>query len=203
MTCKTSFFSFSVLPIVLVAAGSFYMIQDGGKKEHGAPPAAPAGAPDFPKPGPEHEMLAKRAGAWDFTAKMTMDPSQPPTAFKGSETVKMMGPFWIVADLDAAFEGMPFQGHGMTGYSPVKKKFITIWTDSAGPDSEIFEGTYDAEKKTLTMFGETPDPMAGNAIVKHKSVLGFKDDNSYTYTMYKIEGGKDVKVLEMEYKRRK
>src|SRR5215510_4460053 len=64
--------------------------------------AAPAArAQDFPKPGPEHELLKKWVGTWDTTMKMQGAES------KGVATYKMeLGGLWLASTYEGEFGGM-------------------------------------------------------------------------------------------------
>src|SRR5262245_31986969 len=52
-----------------------------------------AGAQEFPKPGPEHEILKKLVGEWDTTVRFGKDES------KGTATYKLeCGGLWLVSN---------------------------------------------------------------------------------------------------------
>ena len=84
----------------------------------------------MPTPGPEHEMLKKDVGTWDATVEMFMAPGAPPAVSKGTETVTMLGGFWQVGEFKSEMIGQPFEGQGITGYDPAKKKFVGTWVDT-------------------------------------------------------------------------
>src|SRR5262245_42036864 len=85
--------------------------------------AAPASAkqpPNMPKPGPEHMVLKDFIGTWDANIEMAGMP-----ASKGSSVYKAgPGEFWVTSEFKGDFGGMPFAGHGISGYDPNKKKYI-------------------------------------------------------------------------------
>ena len=144
-------------------------------------------AQDFqiPKPGPEHEMLAKRAGDWEVSG-----------AGEGKSTSKMMlGGLWLETTFKGNFAGMDFEGRGLDTYDPAKKKYISIWVDSMGTSPMILEGTYDKEKKTLTMEGEGPMPDGSTG--KYTSVTEYPDDDTMHFTL-SANGNEMVKL---SYKR--
>jgi len=70
------------------------------------------------------------------------------------------------------------------------------------PAAWDIEGTYDKEKKTLTMTSEGPGP-DGN-MAKYQMVTEFKNKDSFTMTM-SIGGkeGKDSVMMTIIYKRKK
>ena len=106
-------------------------------------------------PGPEHEALKKLEGTWNAKIKMGEDESA------GTMTYKMeCGGLWLTSDFRGEFGGQKFQGRGVDGYDQEKKKYVSVWVDSMSTRPTLFEGTYDKEKKTLTMTGEAPARMA-------------------------------------------
>src|SRR5205814_3734957 len=101
-----------------------------------------------PTPGPEHEHLKKLAGTWNAKLKMGDNESA------GTMTYKMeCGGLWLTSDFRGEFGGQKFQGRDVDGYDQEKKKYVSVWVDSMSTRPTIFEGTYDKEKKTLTMTG--------------------------------------------------
>ncbi len=144
-------------------------------------PAAPA--QEAPKPGPEHAMLKKMEGDWDFVMKFGGMES------KGAVTYKMeLGGMWLSGALEAELFGSKFQGKSLEGYDASAKKFVGVWVDSMSNRPMMMEGTYDREKKALTMVGEGPG-MDGKP-TKYKSVSTYPDDNTTNFAMY-VGGGKD------------
>src|SRR5437773_323804 len=122
-------------------------------------PAARAQEP--PKPGPEHDELKKLEGTWDTTMSMAGKDS------KGVATYKMdLGGLWLNSTYEGEIAGGKFKGHGMDSYDTNKKKYVGVWFDSMSTSPMIMEGTFDKEKKMLTMTGEGPG-MDGKP-AKHK-----------------------------------
>jgi hypothetical protein len=153
-----------------------------------------AAAQDFPKPGPEHEMLKKMEGTWDTVMKFG------PGESKGTVTYKMdLGGLWLSSALEADLDGMKFQGRGMDTYDAAKKKYISVWFDSMGTHPMLMEGTYDKDKKTLTMIGDNPGP--DGKPVKWKSVSTYTDDNTVNFAMY--VGDAKEPMFTIVYKRKK
>ena len=157
--------------------------------------AAPfAAAQDFPKPGPEHEMLKKWVGTWDTTMKMAGMES------KGTATYKMeLGGLWLVSNFEGEIAGAKFSGKGLDSYDATKKKFVGVWVDSMSTSPMTMEGTYDKAKKTLTMVGEGPGE--DGKPTKHKTVSEMKDDDTVNFSMYMGDGKEPMFTI--LYKRKK
>ena len=164
---------------------------------------AAAGAqegPPLPKPGPEHELLKKDVGTWDATVEMMMPPGPPS---KGTE-VTALGPggLWIITDFKSEMMGAPFQGHGVSGWDPARKKYVGTWVDSMSTSVMVTESTYDAASRSLTGWIDAPGP--DGQPMKLKAVTEYKDDDTRVFTMYmKGPDGKEAPTMRISYKRRK
>jgi hypothetical protein len=162
---------------------------------------ASAQAPAPPKAGPEHEILKSDVGTWDATVESYMPGAPTPMTSKGTETNTLVGGLWLVTDFKADMMGMPFQGHGITGYDANKKKYVGSWVDTMSSGLGLSESTYDAGTKTMTGTFEGPDP--SGQIMKMKSVVAWKDSDTRVFTMSGTgPDGKDVKFMTITYKRK-
>lgn len=152
-----------------------------------------------PKPGPEHELLKKYVGVWDVTIEG--EPGSQSSS-KGSEHCRLLaGGLWLVTEFKGDLMGQAFEGTGMTGYDPIKKKYVDSWVDSMSTAITRGESTYDPATKTMTGIEESTDP--SGKPMKMKSVTEWKDDNTRIFTM-SFEGpdGKFVPALKIKYTRR-
>ena len=160
--------------------------------------AAPAvsAQPELPKPGPEHEMLKKMEGTWDLTMKFGGGES------KGTVTYKMdLGGLWLTGSLESELFGAKFQGKSIDGYDATRKKYVGVWVDSMSNSPMLMEGTFDKEKKTLTMTGDGPG-MDGTTI-KMKNVTTWTSADSMTFELFVIlPDGKEMKNMTIVYTRR-
>jgi len=154
----------------------------------------PAVAQDTPKPGPEHELLKKREGIWSTTMKAGG------MEFKGAVTYKMeLGGLWLVGSMDSDLGGQRFYGKSLDTYDAGKKKYVGVWFDSMSTTPMTMQGTYNKDKKTLTMVGEGPG-MDGKP-AKWKSVTEMTDNDTVHLSMYAGDG-KDP-MFTVTYKRKK
>ncbi|QJW95831.1 DUF1579 domain-containing protein [Frigoriglobus tundricola] len=147
-----------------------------------------------PKPGAEHEVLKKLEGDWDLVMKFGGAES------KGSMKYKMeLGGLWLAGSLESELFGEKFQGKSLSTYDAGKKKYIEVWADSMGTQPMLMEGTYDKDKKTLTLAGEGPG-MDGKPR-PYKSVSTYTDDNTINFSMY-VGDGKEPAIT-VVYTRKK
>jgi hypothetical protein len=154
--------------------------------------ASTSQAQEPPKPGPEHEMLKKLEGTWD--ASMNAGGMES----KGTMVYKMdLAGLWLSSSFEVQFGEMKFSGRGFDGYDPAKKKFVTVWVDSMSTAPMTMEGTYDKDKKTLTMAGEGPG--LDGKTTKYKIVTELKDNDNMVSTMHMG----DSQAFVITYKRKK
>jgi hypothetical protein len=154
----------------------------------------PALSQEAPKPGPEHEVLKELAGTWDSTMKFDGKES------KGTMIRTMeLGGFWLTGTMESELFGTKFTGKSLDTYNPAKKKYISIWVDSMSTAPVIMEGTYDKEKKTLSMAGEGPGQ--DGKMMKYRSVSKMPDKDTTEMTMW-IGDGKEP-MFTIVYKRKK
>jgi Protein of unknown function (DUF1579) len=159
--------------------------------------AAPLTAqPPEIKPGPEHAFLKEAVGVWDATAKTKGNES------KGELFCKMApGGLWMLENFKSEIAGKPFEGYGATTYDPAKKKFTNVWIDSMVPTPMLSEGTYDADKKVLTLHGNMPLPDGKS--MKSTITITYTDTNNKTLALkVSTPDGKDAGIVEITYKRR-
>ena len=156
--------------------------------------AAPAAAQEPPKPGPEHKLLKSREGTWDITMKAGG------MEHKGTVTYKMeLGGLWLVGSLESDLGGEKFYGKSLDTYDAGKKKYVGVWADSMSTAPMLMEGTYDNEKRTLTMVGDGPGVDGKPA--KWRSVSEMPDDDTVKMSMF--VGDAKEPMFTVTYKRKK
>jgi hypothetical protein len=158
--------------------------------------AAPLTAQQFEvKPGPEHAFLKEAEGVWDATAKSMGKESKGTLSCKGA-----LNGLWVLEHYKGEAAGVAFEGHGATSYDPGKKKFVNVWIDSMITSPMVSEGTYDKEKKTLTLLGAMPMPDGKS--MKSTIMITFKDANTKILSIKGNMNGKEFEMVEITYKRR-
>jgi hypothetical protein len=155
-----------------------------------------------PQPGPEHKVLDPLVGTWNAKVKFWMDPSKPPQESEGvMKRQWIMDGRFIQEKYEGKAFGSTFQGMGLTGYDPLKKKYVGTWIDSLSCAIMIVHGDYDAKTKTLTSYSDDIDPYTGIKM-KSRDVFRFVDDDHQVMEMYRTpEKGEEKKVMEIHYTR--
>jgi hypothetical protein len=190
----------------LLAAGLYAAAPDNPK------PAAPAeagtkqdaaAAPEIPRPTAEHAALARAEGTWDASVEISIGPpGSPPQLSKAVETNRVCcGGLWMITEFKSNPGSPPFEGHGITGYEPAMKRYLSTWVDSDLTKPMTSEGAYDATGRTLTMRGS----MTSNGkTMQWRNVEVWKDDDTRQFTMFmRGPGGKESPSLNITYARRK
>jgi hypothetical protein len=192
--------------LLLIPLTVFAAPRDDSKKKGDAPTKEQAmeAMLKYATPGPEHKRLDDLAGTFTYTMKAWMEPGQPPNESTGtSESKWILGGRYLSQDVTGNFAGMPFYGHGLIGYDNAQKKYISVWVDSFGTGVSHGVGTADAGGKVITYFREDFDPFAGQR-VKSKDVVRIVDKDHHEMDMFKIlPDGKELKVMELRYTRKK
>ena len=150
--------------------------------------------PEFPKPGPEHKLLAKMEGTWDTVMKADGKDHKGTAVFKAE-----LGGLWLASTLESDMGKEKYYGRGMDTYDAKKKKYVSYWFDSMSTTPMTFEGTYDEKAKALKMTGDGVDHQGKPA--KWRSVSEMKDDDTHFFAMY--VGDAKEPMFTVTYKRRK
>ena len=156
-----------------------------------------------------HKLLSEMVGSWNYTVKMWMDPSAPPSESKGTATRKAeMGGRFFVMDASGKFQ-MPgadgkmmtidFKGRSTEGYDNAKKKFVSSWIDNMSTGIMLSEGTYDPSTKTFTFHANYD--MAPGVQTKIRETLKVTDKDHHTMAWFEQRGGQEVKTMEIAYTR--
>jgi hypothetical protein len=196
--------------IALMSTSSF--AAKGKGKKAPPPPMDPKQAEmmkawhDYATPGAPHKVLAQMAGQWKYDSKMWEAPDQKPHESKGSGGMKMiLGGRWLQMDAKGKAMGIPFQGLGFIGYDNLKGKYESTWIDSMGTGTMHGTGDYDASTKTLSDSGQMSCPMSKDKVTSYRSEWKIVDKNNLMFTMWgpNPADGKEMKMMEMHYKRAK
>ncbi|MBN1853466.1 MAG: DUF1579 domain-containing protein [Pirellulales bacterium] len=156
-----------------------------------------------PEPSEHHKVLMNDVGTWDVEYKLWTTPDAEPATFKATENNRSLeGGMWIISDFTSQMGTNKFEGHGVIGYDPFKKKYVGGWVDSMNPLPSLMEGTYDAKTKTMTMVSETRNPETGD-LVKSRNVTRYTGEDTRVFQMYMTENGSEWKVMEGQYTRKK
>lgn len=153
-------------------------------------------------PGPQHADLAKAAGTYDMALKSWHEPDGPAEESTGTATRTMILEGRVLAEeVSSSMMGMPFTGHGMTGYDNVTGKYWSTWNDSMSTGIMVSEGTCDSEG-ACTFTGSMSDAMKKGP-VSTRMVMRWTSPTVQVFEMH-VPGrdGKEFKMMEIVYTKR-
>lgn len=131
------------------------------------------------QPTKEHEWLARFAGEWSYQSECSMGPDQAPMKATGTESIRMMGDFWMVGESSGDFPGGgPMKSLMTLGYDPAKGKFVGTWTGSPMPTMFVYEGELEADGKTLPLNTVGPSMDDPTKTARYQDVVELVDDDT-------------------------
>jgi len=153
-----------------------------------------AQAQDIPKPGKEHQEMAKMAGKWKATIKEGGFNVGGTGVTEFKSTCNGM---WLASDFK--MDDGSFSGHGLDTYDAAKKKYVSIWVDSMSGSPMILEGDWTEPGKTMVQTGKGPGP--DGTPMEYKSITKYPSDKKMYFELYMKAGGNDVKLMGIEYEK--
>jgi hypothetical protein len=144
---------------------------------------------DMPKPGPEHERLAKFAGTWNGEEKMHPSPWDPKGGVASASIVNRVAcdGFYVVGDYEQERHGVvTFRGHSVWGFDPKSQEVVLHWFDSMGMGDDVFRGKFRGEVLTL----ECRNPMG-----HHRLSYDFSEKDTLRSRMESTQDGKEWNAM--------
>lgn len=204
--------SFRIRSAALIAAGTLVLAAAASAQESDQQPAMSAEEKAmmekwhaFMTPGEPHKVLAAKVGTWTAKVSMWQAPGAPPSTSEGMSTMEMILDGRYLKDtFTGSYNGMPFQGSGLTAYDNIKKKYVSTWIDNMGTGIMVSEGTYDPATKTLNSTGESPDLMTWK-YNPAKGVERYLGPDHWAMEMHSPtpDGKGWFKMMEIDYTRKK
>jgi Protein of unknown function (DUF1579) len=151
-------------------------------------------------PGAPHKALASTAGTYDLKIKHWHQPDTPAMEETGTATRSMaLDGRVLVEQFKSSMMGMPYTGHGMTGFDNVTGKYWSTWSDSMSTGIMVSEGTYNDQGRTCAFTGSWNDPITKGS-VKARMTTRWP---SPTTEIFELHGpgkdGKEFKMMEITY----
>ena len=97
--------------------------------------------------------------------------------------------------------GQPFEGRSIVGYDNAKKMLVSSWVDNMGTGMMTMEGTWDSTTHSVNFKGKVVDPMTGKDM-DCRETFTMIDDNTQKIEMWCTQYGKEMKTMEINFKRR-
>jgi len=151
----------------------------------------------------ELQVLKASIGIWDAEFEVwPVGLDSPSMTFKGVETNRAFGEYWIASDLDTEINSQTMKVHSIVGYDLDKGKLVGKVIDHS-PYAASMTGDYDSESKTLSWTTNVKGP-DGKPMV-HKTLITEKTANERLLVLSVPAKEKDgfVKFMQIKFLRRK
>jgi hypothetical protein len=158
---------------------------------------------DASKPGPEQEVLAKRAGEYTRTIKFVAQPNADANASTGTSkiSVALGGRFVVEENNDTVF-GRPVSGTRIYGFNNITKQYEAVWMYTGSTGMIFLTGISSDGGKTVDLTSETRN-LRGGTVPLH-AVIRQVDDNQFVVTLMSTGAdGKEAAFQETTYTRKK
>jgi len=196
--------------IMLLAAMLFFSPAIMAESEHSAKTAdKQAAMEEYMKlagPGEEHDMLAELEGRWKMSGMYWLMPGTEPVSFTGSAFNEMtLGGRFLQMTSESGEGEMYTETLGLLGFDRRHRKFTYIGLDTWGTYYITASGEYDDSTKTITMYGEDVDPVAGFT-QKYDQIMRIIDGDKFVfevifYNKELTDGADSFKMVEITYTR--
>jgi hypothetical protein len=123
---------------------------------------ASAQEPRWDVPQPDHRLLARLAGEWQFERQSApAHGSTPATLGTGTISAEMVGDFFVVSRWSGNLYGTEYIAVQSLGYDIVQQRYTGYWIDSFMSYRWALSGTVDEKSQELTMTASGPAPSGG------------------------------------------
>jgi len=153
----------------------------------------------------QHEWLRQFLGSWAFEGECVMAPDQPPMKSSGTESVRMLGDLWIIAESSGKMpDGSTMNAIMTLGYDPVKKKFVGSWVGSPMTCLFVYEGELDAAERVLPLNCEGPSWEDPSKTMRYQDVWELHPDGTRVLRSQGLgPDGKWVQFMSATYRKMK
>jgi hypothetical protein len=135
---------------------------------------------EMPKPGPQHEKLARLAGQWQGNEQLHPSPWGPGGPALGTSIYRIeLNGFIVTQDYVEEKDGaIVFKGHGVLTIDPKDGAVLWYWFDTMGmPPAEPARGSWDGDTLTLSRSAAQGD--ARYTYTLQGDQLDFKIENRF------------------------
>lgn len=137
---------------------------------------------------PEHGWLEQLLGEWTFESEMSMEPGAEPVRTTGTETVRSLGGFWVLAE--SRFQtmgGTPAAAVMTLGFDPRRQRYVGSYIGSMMSHQWVYDGAVDAAGRTLTLETEGPSFTGEAPMVPYRDIVEILDANHRTLSSEVLE----------------
>ncbi|HMO86293.1 MAG TPA: DUF1579 domain-containing protein [Lacipirellulaceae bacterium] len=154
-------------------------------------------------PTPEHALLAQFAGDWNAESKVTM-PGEEPMIITGTETTRMLGGLWMIAEGRSRIMDMDVESLMTLGYDGTKRKYVGTFVCTGQDFLWEYVGSFDdgGRKLTLESTGPSMTDPAVRATYRETLELVDADHKVFTSSVQDADGQWHT-IVTVDYRRMK
>jgi hypothetical protein len=131
--------------------------------------AASAQQAGYETPRPEHVLLERLAGDWQFERLgAPRNGENPESLGTGVVSAEMIGEFFVVSRWSGTLYGMDYTAVQSLGFDIDRKKYSGYWLDSFMGFCWELNGTVDKASGELTIVTRGPSPSGGTAAYRER-----------------------------------
>jgi hypothetical protein len=132
-------------------------------------PAASAQEPRYDVRQPEHGLLERFAGAWQFERQsVPAGDADPRVLGTGTISAEMVGDFFVVSRWSGELYGAAYEAVQSLGYDIEQKSYTGYWLDSFISFRWALNGAVNEDGQELTMTTSGPAPTGGTATFRER-----------------------------------
>lgn len=125
----------------------------------------------------EHKWLEQLIGTWTYETTCSMGPGQPSVVTLGRETVRALGPYWVIAEGQGEMPGGgAFDMLIQIGFDPALGRFRGTWIGSIMPILWVYDGELDAGRTTLTLAARGPSFAGDGTLADYEDIIELPGD---------------------------
>jgi hypothetical protein len=144
---------------------------------------------------PEHKLLERLAGEWNFEKQYApADGSKPQSLGTGTVSAEMVGGFFVVQRWSGKVYGTDYKASQSLGYDIKRQKYTGSWIDSSMSYRWELSGAVDEQGQELTITTSGPGP-TGDGTCTFRERYQFESKDSITITGDMQQGEKWVPFI--------
>jgi hypothetical protein len=156
---------------------------------------------DLMTPQPEHELLERLAGVWEFK-RLTApgDGSDPEVVGSGTVRAELLGRFFVVSRWSGQIMGFDFEALQAVGYDVEQRQYSGTWVDSTMSYRWELAGPHDEESDELILEASGPSPTGFEGTFRERYRMESPD--SLVIIAEVLQGDDWVQFMETRLKRK-
>jgi hypothetical protein len=153
-------------------------------------------------PGPQHERLEWRLGAWAGEVTYWPFPGAAPVTAAATSTASwVLDGRWVRQEFRSEVNGKPFEGLGLLGYDRIAGQYVSMWLDSTSTGVLTLVGDCEGECRELVLAGTRVDPQTSKEYGVRQVVRRLDDDRFMVEFYDELDDGSMFKSLEIRWQR--